>query len=169
MLSIRSASFQKLSVSFCLWLGGSPYPVSFIDISQPYWKRASLSKQNTTLAALVAWTVTRLRGIGDQFLREANILPFLEAPRELFLLWDLQLCDEGIGNTSRLRYEPNRLMVSTDLWRWYINITITILDIIHRPVFYLKHDCSETGFCLKSNSFCWVHLSRFHLKTKTKL
>jgi hypothetical protein len=25
------------------------------------------------------------------------------------------------------------------LWRWYINITITILDIIHRPVFYLKH------------------------------
>jgi hypothetical protein len=21
------------------------------------------------------------------------------------------------------------------LWRWYINITITILDIIHRPVF----------------------------------
>jgi hypothetical protein len=22
--------------------------------------------------------------------------------------------------------------------RWYINITITILDIIHRPVFYLK-------------------------------
>jgi hypothetical protein len=28
------------------------------------------------------------------------------------------------------------------LWRWYINITITILDIIHRPVFYLKHDVS---------------------------
>jgi hypothetical protein len=24
------------------------------------------------------------------------------------------------------------------LWRWYINIAITILDIIHRPVFYLK-------------------------------
>jgi hypothetical protein len=24
------------------------------------------------------------------------------------------------------------------LWRWYINVTITILDIIHRPVFYLK-------------------------------
>jgi hypothetical protein len=27
---------------------------------------------------------------------------------------------------------------SVGLWRWYINITITILDIIHRPVLYLK-------------------------------
>jgi hypothetical protein len=31
----------------------------------------------------------------------------------------------------------------------YINITITILDIIHRLVFYLKHHVSETGFCLQ--------------------
>jgi hypothetical protein len=31
------------------------------------------------------------------------------------------------------------------LWRWYINITITILDIIHRLVFYLKQ---RSGFCL---------------------
>jgi hypothetical protein len=30
---------------------------------------------------------------------------------------------------------------------WYINITFTILDIIHRPVFYLKHGVSETQFC----------------------
>jgi hypothetical protein len=37
-------------------------------------------------------------------------------------------------------------MLSIGLWRWYINITITILDIIHRPVFYLKHDVSKTGF-----------------------
>jgi hypothetical protein len=29
---------------------------------------------------------------------------------------------------------------STGLWRWYINITITILDIIYGLVFYfLKH------------------------------
>jgi hypothetical protein len=27
-------------------------------------------------------------------------------------------------------------------------LPITILEIIHRPVFYLKHDVSETGFCL---------------------
>jgi hypothetical protein len=30
------------------------------------------------------------------------------------------------------------LITSIRLWRRYINITITILDIIHRPVFYLK-------------------------------
>jgi hypothetical protein len=35
------------------------------------------------------------------------------------------------------------------LWRRYINITISILDIIHRPAFYLKHKVLETGFCLR--------------------
>jgi hypothetical protein len=35
-----------------------------------------------------------------------------------------------------------------ELRRWYINITITILNTINRPVFYLKHDVSETGVCL---------------------
>jgi hypothetical protein len=29
-------------------------------------------------------------------------------------------------------------MLSIGLWRWYINITITILYIIRRPVFYIK-------------------------------
>jgi hypothetical protein len=29
-----------------------------------------------------------------------------------------------------------------------INITIAILDIIHRPVF-VKHDVSQIGFCLR--------------------
>jgi hypothetical protein len=29
-----------------------------------------------------------------------------------------------------------------------LDTTITILDVIHRPVFYLKHDVSETEFCL---------------------
>jgi hypothetical protein len=33
---------------------------------------------------------------------------------------------------------PLRLMGSIGVWRWY-NITITILDIVNRPVFYLKH------------------------------
>jgi hypothetical protein len=28
-------------------------------------------------------------------------------------------------------------------------ITITILDIIRRPVFYLKRNVSETGYCLR--------------------
>jgi hypothetical protein len=30
-------------------------------------------------------------------------------------------------------------MLSIGLWRWYINITITVLDTIHRHVFYLKN------------------------------
>jgi hypothetical protein len=38
-------------------------------------------------------------------------------------------------------------MLSIGLWQWYINITITILDIIHRSVFYLKYDISEPEFC----------------------
>jgi hypothetical protein len=35
------------------------------------------------------------------------------------------------------------------IWLRYINITVTILDIIHRPVFYLKHSVSEIGFWLR--------------------
>jgi hypothetical protein len=30
-----------------------------------------------------------------------------------------------------------------------LHITIQIRGIIHRPVFYLKHSLSETGFCLR--------------------
>jgi hypothetical protein len=47
-------------------------------------------------------------------------------------------CPYITGNILRLRYEPNRLILSKGFWRWYINITTTILDIIYRPVFYLK-------------------------------
>jgi hypothetical protein len=42
------------------------------------------------------------------------------------------------------------------------NKTITILDIIHCSVFYLKHDVSETGFC--PTILYWAHLSGFHMK-----
>jgi hypothetical protein len=35
-------------------------------------------------------------------------------------------------------------MLSMGLWRWYINITVTILGIIHRP--FLKCEASYTGF-----------------------
>jgi hypothetical protein len=31
-----------------------------------------------------------------------------------------------------------RNLIFIVLWRWYIDMTGTILDIIHRPVFYLK-------------------------------
>jgi hypothetical protein len=40
-------------------------------------------------------------------------------------------------------------MLSIGLWRLYINITITILDIIHRPVFHLKHNVLNNEFCLR--------------------
>jgi hypothetical protein len=50
----------------------------------------------------------------------------------------LYVCPYHTRNTLRLRYEPNRLMLSIGLWRWYINTTITILDIMHRPVYHLK-------------------------------
>jgi hypothetical protein len=89
-------------------------------------------------------------------------------------------------------------MLAIGLRRCYINITITILDIIHRPVYYIKHDVSETGFYLplqvwtmlsligglcscwlykpywccgsetETSSICWARLNRFHLKTETE-
>jgi hypothetical protein len=77
----------------------------------------------------------------------------------------------------------------------YPIITITVLGIIHRPIFYLKHDISETEFCLclqveptqlgpinrasclwapatipkgtETSCIYWAQLSRFHLKTET--
>jgi hypothetical protein len=40
-------------------------------------------------------------------------------------------------------------IIFIDPWRWYITITSTILEFIHRPVFYFKHTASETGFRLR--------------------
>jgi hypothetical protein len=34
-------------------------------------------------------------------------------------------------------------MLHIDLWQWYINITITILDIIHCPGFYRERGGEE--------------------------
>jgi hypothetical protein len=30
-----------------------------------------------------------------------------------------------------------------------VDVSIKILDIIHRPVSYIKHDVSENAFCLR--------------------
>jgi hypothetical protein len=64
----------------------------------------------------------------------------------------------------------------------FVNVTITSQNIIHRPVFYLKHDVSETGFFLHlkvipthmglspetgTSSVDREQLSRQHLKTET--
>jgi hypothetical protein len=46
-------------------------------------------------------------------------------------------------------------------------ITVTILDIMCHPAFYLKYDVSETEFCLRLKvrkqaiSFYWAHVSWF--------
>jgi hypothetical protein len=68
-----------------------------------------------------------------------------------------------------------RILRSIGLWQWHIKITITVLDgryssladsdhgvfffitvldIIHLPVFYLKQDVSENGFCLCLQAEC---------------
>jgi hypothetical protein len=40
----------------------------------------------------------------------------------------------------------------------FFDITITILDFTHSPVFYLKLNVSRTGFCLlfRWNSLSWA-------------
>jgi hypothetical protein len=39
----------------------------------------------------------------------------------------------------KISYNCKRARIlSIGLWRWYINVTITIMSIIHRPVLYLK-------------------------------
>jgi hypothetical protein len=71
---------------------------------------------------------------------------------------------------------------SKGLWRWHSNLDVTVLDIIHRPLFYLKHSIWEIGSCLRlqlqptrmayslslerrrSWSFCSNNLRSFHLK-----
>jgi hypothetical protein len=50
----------------------------------------------------------------------------------------ISVCSYLAGNTLRLCYEPNRLMLSIGLWRWYVNNTIAVLDLSHHPVFHLK-------------------------------
>jgi hypothetical protein len=70
--------------------------------------------------------------------------------------------------------------MSTGLLRCSVNINFKSLNILHYPVFYFKHDVSETGFCprfkpelfqvdlmssseTETSSFYWTNLSRFHL------
>jgi hypothetical protein len=79
-----------------------------------------------------------------------TILDIIQRPVFYLKLNSIKLvCPYLAGNALRLLCEPNRLMLSTGLWQWHINITITILNIIHRPVFYLNHKVSGTRFCLR--------------------
>jgi hypothetical protein len=47
---------------------------------------------------------------------------------------------------SRLLNKPSDSQLPE---KYFAPVTITILDIIHHPVFDLKHDVSKTGFCLR--------------------
>jgi hypothetical protein len=57
------------------------------------------------------------------------------------------------------------------LWRWYISKKYYVfghypsscLYLKHRPVYFSKHNVSETGFCLD-----WAQQSRFYLNTETE-
>jgi hypothetical protein len=46
-------------------------------------------------------------------------------------------------------FSHSRFLRSIGSWRCYISTTITILYIIQLTVFYLKHNISETKFCLR--------------------
>jgi hypothetical protein len=77
----------------------------------------------------------------------------------------------------RLEWVKEEQIRFIDLWRWYVNITITILDITHSHVLYLKYNVSVTGDSVSvqwkppvaetSTIYC-VDLSKYHLKTGTE-
>jgi hypothetical protein len=53
---------------------------------------------------------------------------------------EMSFCNAELSKGKALR--------STGLGRWYINITLTIMDMGHRSVFYLEYDASATGCSL---------------------
>jgi hypothetical protein len=53
----------------------------------------------------------------------------------------------GIQGVSKFVRETFVKVRCKSSWRWYINTVIMFLHIIHR--LYLKHNVSETGFCLR--------------------
>jgi hypothetical protein len=52
----------------------------------------------------------------------------------------------GGGHSGRNGQLHKRWSLFIGLSRWYTAIAATILDIIHRPVLYFKHDISQSGF-----------------------
>jgi hypothetical protein len=68
----------------------------------------------------------------------------------------LQLTGQGktlmaVSNSTSLRicvFPAHESQSEGEFAQAQEGITTTILDIIHRPVFYLKQSVSETGFCL---------------------
>jgi hypothetical protein len=53
--------------------------------------------------------------------------------------WLLVKLFNSAQSANEIKLQQTRYRIrSIGLWRWNINITVTILNIIHRPVFYLK-------------------------------
>jgi hypothetical protein len=85
------------------------------------WK--CISSQRSAL--LAQWTVSEER----QLLRGVLI----ETPLGIIFRGS-----HFMRKVIRLRVLAKYIFWPIGLWQWHLNITITILDIIHRPVFYLK-------------------------------
>jgi hypothetical protein len=64
-------------------------------------------------------------------------------------------CAFRIRNENPDTRPENRFLLSTEkfsfvkLYIYTLTITIKILDTVNRLVSYLKHDVSDTGFCLR--------------------
>jgi hypothetical protein len=57
-------------------------------------------------------------------------------------------CLEEVHFTVAISRTRNVICRVQQLYRFTCILTITNLDVIHRPVFHLKHDVSETAFSL---------------------
>jgi hypothetical protein len=102
---------------------------SFLGLEKNCLGASLIASVKLRFACLWQWYINIILTIIDIILRPVFYLKHN---------WTLWVCPYLTGNTIRLRYDSNRLMLSIGLWQWYINITITILDIIHRSVIYLK-------------------------------
>jgi hypothetical protein len=70
----------------------------------------------------------------------------LSVPHAKQIISSLQT--EHINTNTNANVNANANANANVTWQWYINVTTTILGIIFRPNFHLKHNVSETGFCL---------------------
>jgi hypothetical protein len=71
--------------------------------------------------------------------QSANVLESVPAPKRKPLM-------RFEENAGLLIYRQMVYIRSIGPWR-YVNVSITVLNIIHRPVFYLKRNVSETDLC----------------------
>jgi hypothetical protein len=84
------------------------------------------------------------RGLQTYILFSAMHWLFSIAPQFLFVSLTFR---QSTGWTKSLPFRYTTMSIkSTGVWRWYVDITVTILDIIQNPVFYLKQNISKTGF-----------------------